>query len=373
MDFVSGATGGACAINSADIISFRLHNQQIAATKFKHAKEIVGWMGAMQAQDYPMAKWAIGVRLPHSADTAVQASIDNGEILRTHLLRPTWHFVSAENIAWMLELTAPRIKAAMKFREKWLGLTKATFAKSNRIIEKALTANGQMTREELIAELHKASVRIDGNRASHLLMRAELDGIICSGRMNGKKQTYALLKRRVPKKKTLSRDESLRRLAHIFFSSRAPATVRDFAWWSGLSMIEAKGALEMIKPDFVPEIVDGNTFWHPDSALPPLRRTSAFLLPAFDEFLIGYNDRSAAIDDGIERKLIHENGIFRPVIVIDGQVSGLWRRTMNEDGLTVETRLFRVHTKKERIEIHRAAERFCEFLGVRMTECNIDD
>jgi hypothetical protein len=350
-----------------------LHNQQIVSTKFKNAKEIVGWMGAVQAQEYSMAKWAVGIRLPGSTDKVIEAAVNAGEILRTHLLRPTWHFVSAEDIHWILELTAPRIRAAMKFREKWLGLTRAVFAKSNRIIEKALTPNEQLTREELIAELRKAHIRTDGYRSGHLLMRAELDGIVCSGRLRGKKLTYSLLERRVPKKKTLNRDESLKKLARLFFSSRAPATARDFAWWSGLSMTEAKDALEMIKPKFVSEVVDGSAFWISDSFLAPRTRPSVFLLPAFDEFLISYKDRSTVLDDGVERKLISENGVFRPVIMINGRITGLWKRTVDEDELIVETRFLRVHTKKERSEIRRAVERFGEFLGVRTAECKIDD
>lgn len=344
-------------------------------------------MGAMQAQDYPMAKWAVGIRLPDSTDELIETAVSNGEILRTHLLRPTWHFVSSDDIYWLLELTAPQIIASMKFREKWLGLTKAVIAKSNRVIEKALSPDRQLTREELIMVLNKEKIKTDGYRSGHLLMRAELDGLICSGKSKGKKQTYGLLEKRVPKKsriagsrnitdnigagKTLSREESLKELARRYFSSRAPATLQDFARWSGLSMTDSRNALEMISSKFVPEVIDGITYWSPDSLPAPGVRTGTFMLPAFDEFLAAYKDRSASLDRKIGKKLISENGLFRPTIIIDGQATGLWKRTIEKERLIVEAKLFRVHTKKENIEIHRAAERFGKFLGMNTVDCKI--
>jgi hypothetical protein len=336
----------------------------------------------MQAQDYAMAKWAVGIRLPDSTDKEIEAAIDHGEILRTHLLRPTWHFVSADDIYWMLELTAPKIIASMKFREKWLGLTGAVIARSNRVIEKALLGGEQLTREDLVARLNEANLRTDEYRSGHLLMRAELDGLICSGKPKGKKlyestdsssrkQTYALLEQRVPKKKRMSREESLEELARRYFSTRAPATLQDFAWWSGLSMADSRDALEMVSSKFVPEVIDGITYWSPDSLPVPRGRTGTFLLPAFDEFLIAYKDRNAALGRVMEKKLISQNGLFRPVIIIDGQATGLWKREIEKGRLIVEAKLFREHTKKEKGEIHRAAERFGKFLGVNTVDCKI--
>ena len=367
---------------SINIADHRLLNQGIKASKFEAAKDIVRWMGAMQAQDYPMAKWAVGVRLRGATDKMVEAALDKGEILRTHLLRPTWHFVSADDIYWMLELSRPQIIASMKFREKWLGLTKAILAKSNRVIQEALSSDRHLTREELIAELNKAKIRTDQYRSGHLLMRAELDGIICSGKVRGNKlnettdssgrrQTYALLEKRVPNKRALSREESLNELAQRYFSSCGPATVKDFAWWSGLSMADARNALEMIRPNFVSEVVDGKTFWFPNSFTDPPKQSSVLLLPAFDEFLIAYKDRSAAIHHGVEKQSVSENGVFRSTIVVDGLVTGLWKRTVEKDSLVVETKFFREHTKNEKREIQRAMERFARFRGFETIDCKI--
>ena len=154
--------------------NLRLMNQQISRGKIKTAGKLVGWMGAMQAQDYGMAKWAIGMRVPGSTDKSIETAIDKGEILRTHLLRPTWHFVSASDIHWMLLLTAPRIKAAMSSRQKQLGLTQAIFTETITIMENALSGGKHLTREALITELKQAKIAVDENRASHLLARAEL-------------------------------------------------------------------------------------------------------------------------------------------------------------------------------------------------------
>ncbi|HCT30673.1 MAG TPA: hypothetical protein DIW31_08030 [Bacteroidales bacterium] len=204
----------------SDISNIRLINQQVTATKFKTAKDIVGWMGAMQAQDYAMSKWAIGTRLPSSTIKMVEEAIDKGEIIRTHLLRPTWHIVSADDIYWLLELTAPKIKASLRTRHKGLGLTESIIAKCNTLIHEALVGGKYLTREELVVILQNAKIATNENRTSHIMLSAELDGIVCSGATKGKKQTYALLKERVPKPKSLTREQALEKIARRYFTSR---------------------------------------------------------------------------------------------------------------------------------------------------------
>jgi hypothetical protein len=345
-----------------DIANIRLLSQQIASTKFKTAKDLVNWMGAMQAQDYYMAKWAIGVRLPGSTDVQIQAALDKGEIIRTHLLRPTWHFVSPEDIYWMLELTAPQIKAASKSRDKELELTEKIYTKSNTIIQKALSDNKHLTREELMAELAKAKIATNNNRSSHLLLRAELDRIICSGAAKGKNRTYALLENVVPKIKPLSKDEALATLAKKYFSSHCPATLKDFIWWSGLSVANAKHALEIIKRDLVSETIGSQTYWLSNSfTIPSTAGKSCYLLPAYDEFMISYKDRSASLNFEDQKQSISINGIFNPIIVINGQVTGLWKRTIKNDRVIVETDFFRPHNKTEINLIRKAAEKYGHF------------
>ena len=202
---------------------------------------------------------------PGSTLDTVESAINKGDIIRTHLLRPTLHFVSSDDIYWMLELTAPQIRSSMKSRSKELGLTKAVLNKSNTIIEKSLSDRKYTTREELKKEFEKAKISTKDNRLSHLLLNAELDGLICSGIIKGNKQTYALLSERVPKKNTLTKEESLAKLANIYFSSHSPASLKDFIWWSGLLAKDAKIALDSVKSNFISESFNSETYWLPNS------------------------------------------------------------------------------------------------------------
>jgi hypothetical protein len=319
-------------------------------------------MGAMQAQDYAMAKWAIGVRLPGSADRTIKAALDAGEIIRTHVLRPTWHFVSADDIHWMLELTAPHIKAGLKSRHKELELDETIVRKSNAMIEKALRGGKHLTREELVAKLGKAKIPTDDNRAAHLMLRAELDGIVCSGATKGGKQTYALLEDRVPKTKPVPKEEALARLAHRYFASHGPATVQDFVWWSGLSVSAARRALEMAQGRLISETIHAQTLWFAEGAF-TTGTGSVYLLPAFDEFIISYKDRRAALPFENHAKAVSNNGIFRPVVVVNGQVMGTWKRTIKKATVRVETELFQPPGKITTSLIEKAAMHYGHFVG----------
>jgi hypothetical protein len=349
----------------SEIALIRLVNQHIAGTEFKTPKEIVAWMGAMQAQDYPMAKWAIGVRLPGSIDQDIESAIDNADIIRTHLLRPTWHFVAAEDIHWLLELTASQIKAAQSARERDLELTEAVFLKSNTILEKALRNAGNLTRKELITELQKAGIATDQNRASHLFARAELEKIMCSGATRNGEITYALLSERVRKTRELTKEEALGELARRYYNSRGPATGQDFRWWSGLSAMDANQALELVKSDFHLVTIEGRTYWlaH-DYSIPPASQNPVFLLPTYDEFIISYAARSASIPIELENhmKEISDRGVFRPILVIDGQVAGIWKRTIHKGSVIVEIQPFKQVDPSIMDLIHQAATQFGSFI-----------
>jgi hypothetical protein len=350
----------------SDISHARLLNQQITGSTFGSARELVYHMGAMQAQDYPMAKWAIGVRLPGSTQELIEKAIDQGEIIRTHVLRPTWHLVAAEDVHGMLSLTAPHIKARMKSRLNELEITEKLISQSYVKIEKALAGKCHLTRDELTAELIKDGIAIDSTRSAHLMMRAELDGIICSGVSKGKKPTYALMAERVPMKKVLSQEESLAQLAQRYFSSHGPATLQDFAWWSGLSVGLAKQALELVKTEFLSETVGPHTYWLSNSfSFPKTWNRSTRLLPAFDEFIISYKDRSMSLAFHHHSKTVSSNGIFRPVIVENGQVTGLWSRTVKKDKVVIKTKLFGSSSPASRNQIEKAARALGEFLRLK--------
>ncbi|GHV05216.1 hypothetical protein FACS189416_4600 [Bacteroidia bacterium] len=310
------------------ISDIRLASHQLSGTQIQTPKDLVLWMGAMQAQDYNMSKWAIGIRLPGYTDKSVEEAFNRGDILRTHVMRPTWHLVSPENIRWMLMLSAEKIKASSKSRDRDLEITEELYTHTNRLIEKILEGNNHLTREAMAEELKGAGIPVDNARMTHFMMRAEVEGIICSGSQQGKAHTYALLEERVPQAKSINKVESLAKLAQIYFTSHCPATLQDFAWWSGLSQTEAKEGLEAVKYSFIPEVIEGQTYWIAPqfSNVAPVA-SSVHLLPAFDEYIISYRDRSAVLPLDHQSQAISSNGIFRPVILQDGQVIGLWKKS----------------------------------------------
>jgi hypothetical protein len=315
-------------ISIDQIAAIRLAGHHLSKTVFKTPKEIVSWMGAMQAQDYNMAKWAVGVRLPGCTDKQVEEAFNKGEILRTHVMRPTWHFVTPEDIRGMLLLSAGKIKASARSRDRDLGITEELYVRTNQIIRKALEGNKHLTRKELSGIFAKAGMEADASRMTHFMMRAEADAIVCSGALRGKEHTYALLDERVPEHAVVSKEEALVKLVQTYFRSHCPATLPDFVWWSGLSLAEAKRGMEAVKAHFFSEKINGQTYWIADTFNEvPKMEPSVFLLPAFDEYIIAYRDRSAVLPSENFSKAVSSNGIFRPVIVVNGQVVGLWKNS----------------------------------------------
>lgn len=341
----------------------RLYCHQLLAPAFERPSDVTSWMGAMQAQDYQMVKWALGVRLPGATAQSIEADFAQGHILRTHLMRPTWHLVSSTDIYWILELTAPNIHTSMKTRHKELELTAPIIAKSNKLISKALELKGTLSREALVTMLNQAKIRTTDNRASHLLLCAELAGIICSGPYSEKVPTYSLLEERVPHHAPIRKEEALYRLAKAYFTSHCPATLQDFTWWSGLPAKDAKAALESIKEGFRVQTIQSQDYWLPANfQLPEMPGKTVHLLPAFDEYLISYKDRSTIIRHENHKKAVSNNGIFWPIIVVDGQVTGTWKRTIKKHLVEITTTLFRKHSQQELKTIRQKAMAYAAFL-----------
>src|SRR5512139_384836 len=241
-----------------DIVRHRLHNQFLSQTNCTSPAQVVEQLGAVQSQDYAGAKWALAQRLKDPAtDVAIDKAFNEGKILRTHVMRPTWHFVAPGDIRWLLMLTGPRVHVGSAFMYRKLELDQAIVKKSYRVLEKALQGNKQLTRAELGIAFEKAGILAEGQRLGYFMMSAELDGIICSGARRGKQFTYALLEERAPQVKPLKRDEALAELVRRYFTTRGPATLHDFTWWSGLTMAEAKEGIESVKSQFVSEEIEG--------------------------------------------------------------------------------------------------------------------
>jgi hypothetical protein len=350
-------------MTSSEISQIRLVNQKISHQKYLSAGDIVKWMGAIQAQDFSMAKWAVGVRSAGLTATMVDSSFDKGEVLRIHVLRPTWHLVSADDIYWMLRLTAPKILTSLRSRHKQLGLSESVISKAKDIIGKTLTEWKSLTREELGKEFLKSDIRIDGNRLSHILFRGELDELICSGPTAENKLTYSLLHERVPQKKYLSREESLAMLAGRYFTSRAPATIQDFAWWSNLTLKDVRTATESIKSDFVSETIGSGKYLIPRSFTYPVpQNNNVYILPAYDEFLLSYKDRSSSLSAIYNKKAVSDNGIFYPLIVAEGQIKGVWKRSFQRNRVIIKTTFFQPASGSDLNLINKCAALFGQFL-----------
>ena len=353
-------------MTSLDIAHQRLLNQHIAKATFTKPGEVVAWLGAVQAQDYAGAKWALGLRLQGARDDEVERAFTEGAILRTHLLRPTWHFVTPADIRWLLALTAPRVHAANAYMYRKLELDRAIFKRSHAALAKALQGGQQLTRDELRGVLQKAGIATEGVlRMSYLMMRAELDGIVCSGSRRGKQFTYALLDERAPQAKALEREEALAELAHRYFMSRGQATVQDFAKWSGLTVTDARRGLEAIKVQLRREVVGGQTYWFSTSK-PSTKEASptAYLLSIYDEYISGYKDRSAMVDERRAAKLGALGNALSYILVVDGQIVGTWKRTIRKDAVAIEIDIFTRLTKAENRAVIEAARRYGKFLGL---------
>jgi hypothetical protein len=313
------------------IAGLRLKCHQLVGGRKRQPEELVARMGAVQAQDFGMAKWGTGIRIPGCTETAVEEAFNRGDILRTHVLRPTWHFVTPENIRWMLALSANHIKTSSRSRDRDLGITEPLYCRTSHLICKSLEGNRQLTRNALGKELKKAGIPIDTARLVHFLMRAEADALICSGAMDGKAHTYALLDERVPSARMPAKEEALATLAGIYFAGHSPATLQDFVWWSGLSSAEARIGMEAVRAELVAEKTDdGQTYYRiPDTSTDdlPTAEPSAHLLPAFDEYMIAYRDRRAVLSQENHSKAISSNGVFRSVVLVNGIAVGLWKKS----------------------------------------------
>lgn len=352
-------------MTNAAIAARRLRSQRLTLAGFRRASEVVGWFGAMQAQEYEPAKWALGLRMREgTVADEVERAFERGEILRTHVMRPTWHFVTPADIRWLTELTAPRVRRMMSVYHRRLELDTRVFVRATAHIEKAL-GDGHMTRAELGERLRSAGMAFDGERLAHLAMYAELEGVICSGPRRGKQFTYALVAERAPEAPRLSRDESLATLTRRYFSSHGPATVRDFVWWSGLTTADARRGLEMNNARS--DDAGRATYWTiGGSSRGTMRDYAAHLLPVYDEYLVAYRDRDvvphrpSTIAPGFKES---EAVTFQHVLVIGGQVAGTWRRMQNSRTIAVDVMPMRRLTRTERHALREAIGRYERFLS----------
>ena len=347
-----------------DPIQQRLTNQGIARPRFRRADEVVAWLGAVQAQEYQPSKWALGLRLRGATDADVERAVTGGEILRTHVLRPTWHYVAAADLVWMQRLTGPRVQRAMEVYRRQLELDGATMRRATTVFERALRDRRHLTRPELGERLRRAGIALSGVRLMHAALYAELEAVICSGPRTDKHATYALVAERVVRPLDLAGDEALAELTRRFFRSHGPATIRDFVWWSGLRTADARRGLDIIRA--APRELDGHVYWSvPSRTASLVAADSVHLLPIYDEYLVAYRDR-ALVPHG-PRKIAARPGhsvTFQHALVIDGGVAGTWRSARGPRGITVSVTPLRRLSAAEKRSVAAAASRYEGFLGV---------
>jgi hypothetical protein len=361
-------------LTHTEILRHRLAGQMLTGPGLRSATEVVRRLGAVQAQDYGPSKWSLGIRTGAGSrragsllDADVEREVSDGRILRTHVLRPTWHFVAAEDLRWVLTLSAPRVQQANGHPYRAYGLDDATFRKSRKVVTKALSGGAHLTREELGSALEKAKVDIRPNRLSFMMMDAELEGVVCSGAPRAKQQTYALFDARVPPADEIERDEALERLALCYFATRGPASAHDFAWWSGLTLADVRRSTQIAGAKLEFLTIDDRPYWMvpPRRALPDV--TSTHLLPTYDELFIGLKDRSA-----IGQRLSKEvratlgEGIAPQFAFVDGELVARWRRTASDKRVTVEIEPLTRMSAAEKKRVDEQAHRLAKFFGLAL-------
>ncbi len=318
----------------------RLRAQRLTGKPLPSPVDAVRWLGAVQAQDYAGAKWALGQR-SRATDAGIDRLFDEGAILRTHLLRPTWHFVVPDDIRWLIGLTGARIRAGLAARYRELELDDRVVARATAAFAAAMAGGRHLTRAEVGQVLRAARISPEGQRLPHLIMRAELDALVVSGPRRGKQFTYALLEERVPKTRVLERTEAVVELTHRYFRSHGPAQLQDFVWWSGLTTSDAKMGISRAGAALEHRLVDGTDYWYDAEAAGTYGAEGvAHLLPNFDEYTVGYRDRAALIhaDHPFEPALHSFGSVLSNVVLVGGSVRGSWRRRPARGKVVVEVR-----------------------------------
>jgi hypothetical protein len=348
----------------AGISQRRLNNQRLARPLQGSPSELVAWLGAVQAQEYHAAKWGLAQRLRGTlGDLEIERAIDSGQILRTHVMRPTWHFVASADIRWMLELTAPRVHRTMAFYIRREGLDDRLLVKAATVFERALAGGRSLTRAELGERLARKGTRVNALQLSLLALYAELEGVICSGPRRGKHFTHALLSERAPAARRLTRDEALSELTRRFFRSHGPATIRDFVWWSGLTTADTRRGLDMIRARA--ESADGLTYWTVGQVRgAPTLNPTVYLLPIYDEYIVAYRDRAAVPHaPSTIRAGARTAVVFQHAMIIDGQIAGTWRNRRTPKAHVVDVVPLRRITAIERRALVDTIARYGRFLG----------
>lgn len=363
-------------IDLLEVARLRLRNQRVTGEKLNTPEAVVAWLGCVQSQEVALAKWSLGMRLagaPRDAD--IDAALSRGEIIRTHILRPTWHYVTPADIRWIMRLTAPRVLAASAGRMRNLELDDKQIARASEVMARALEGGRRMTRLELQAELERAGLNPEGQRVAYIVMAAEKNLLLGSGPVRDGKQTYALLDEWVPPTaadaEPLDRDTALAMLTLRFFTSHGPATIGDFTWWSSLTTADAKRGIEANGSELEQIDVAGERFWwagdRGGSADPPPSPT-VHLMQAYDEFVVAYKSPRTPINvAGLASPAVLQRPPFYHAIFVDTQLVGFWRRLTAKRGFTIDRVMLRDLNDTEHAALEAEAARYSAFVETPVT------
>lgn len=355
-------------MTSTDIATLRLYAQHIAQADFTSAEQVVSWMGAMQAQDYAGALWSIALRTKNLTQGDVEQAVVDRQIVRSWPMRGTLHFMSAKDAKWMVNLLAPRALNAAKSRREQLNIDETVLEETKRVFKQSLSGGNCLSRPDILAKLEAAGISTASQRGYHLLSHFAQTGLICFGPHEGKQATFVLMDEWLPDSPSYSKEEALTELARRFFISHGPATVHDFAGWSNLTLGDARAGLSGAEHLLTSEEVDSKLYWF-DPTLRDIKTSpSTFLLPGFDEFMLGYKDRSAALAVVHAQKIVPgNNGVFLPTIIVNGQVDGLWKRTTRVRSTKIDLLPFESLSKAATQSLQKNAARYGEFLQSEVT------
>jgi hypothetical protein len=350
-------------VTNTTLTGLRLLNQWTAGPKCS-ARDVIAHLAAVQAQDYYGALWSIGLRSGQT-ESEIIAAVERLEIIRTWPHRGTLHYVLPEDAPWMVNLSAAKLIQGAKRRHENLELDSKTLGRSKELFAAALQGGRRLTRPAMMALLENAGISTHGGRGYHMLWYAAQTGLIYLGPMEGKQQTFGLLADLPFPARELSREEAIAELTRRYFTSHGPATIQDFAWWAGLTVAEVKAGLAASKSALISEKFEDREYWMaPESSAeaPP----ETLLLPGFDEYILGYKDRTAQVSaEHFNRIVPGGNGMFLSSVVRNGRVVGLWKRTLKKDIAVLEVSPFNSFTKKDVSAIQRKAGEYGKFLQLK--------
>lgn len=346
----------------------RLFNQGITGMKHESPEQVVKGLGAVQAQDYHQAVWGIGLRTQSAKLSDVEQAMIDRKIVLTWPMRGTIFFVPAEDAKWMVKLTESRFQTHDKKKRVELELDEGTLHRCRTIIGNALSGCSPVSRPKLMDLLEEAGINTKNGRGYYILGYLGRTGMICFGPHEGKQQSFVLLDEWVPNSRELTLEESLGELALRYFTGHGPATIQDFAWWVGLTLAEAKRGFEAVKSNLRLDFVNGTEYWSSVTAPAVSADTdSVVLLPGFDEYYLGYKDRSAIIETEHDAKIApHRNGVFQPMMVAGGEVVGVWKRQIKRSSIEIILSPFSLRNDREE-EFMQAAKQYSDFMGMPIT------